>query len=106
MSRLQSWAIESLTWLLTRIWGHLLIPVLLGSLLYGCTGFWLGWELPIWLAWVASMLAIGWVLTLASWIRYYWELYTDVHNGQVIVDSELLKRDFEDLTDTRDDGPV
>ena len=106
MSRLRFWLIEVLTLALTRIWGHLLIPVLLGSILYGCTGLWLGWELPIWLAWVSSMLVIGWVLTLASWIRFYWEKYTDIHDGTIVVDRELLQRDFENVTDTRDDGPV
>jgi hypothetical protein len=68
-------ALNALTWIFTRIWGHLLIPVLLGSLLWGCTGPWAGWVFVHWLAWVAGMLALGWILTIASWVRYYWAIF-------------------------------
>jgi len=76
MSKLHFWTVECLTWVLTRIWGHLLIPVLLGSIFWLCCVHWVGWTLIHWVAWVGIFLVIGWLLTIAHWIRYYWELFT------------------------------
>lgn len=75
MGRLHKLCIDVLVCIFTRIWGHLLIPVLLGSVLWCGTGFWLGWEFVHWLTWVAGMLALGWLLTIVAWVRYYWGIY-------------------------------
>jgi hypothetical protein len=69
--------INVLAWLLTRVWGHFLIPILLGSIFWGVSGFWLGWDTVGWLTWFGAFLTIGWFLTVASWTRYYWHLYID-----------------------------
>lgn len=69
--------LDFLTLLFTRVWGHLLIPVILGSALWVGTGAWCGWEFVHWLAWVAGMLGLGWLLTISAWVRYYWRIYKE-----------------------------
>ncbi len=75
MSRLHAAVLDVLTWAFTRIWGHLLIPTLLGTVCWLLTVHWTGWIFIHWLAWVAAMLALGWLLTIASWAHFYWGLH-------------------------------
>lgn len=72
------------------MWGHLLIPVLLGTLVWGFCGIWIGYEFIYWLTFASGMLVMGWLLTIVSWVRFYLEL----HN--------IKQRNLERLTDSRD----
>lgn len=61
--------------LLTKAWGHMLIPVILGTLCWLIAGWWHDYELLFWVAWVGLFLVIGWVLTICFWVRHYWAIY-------------------------------
>lgn len=78
MSRLHYWSVECLTWCLTRIWGHLLIPTLLGVIFWVSSAHWMGWYWVHLLMWIGIFLVIGWFLTFMHWVRFYWDIfYTD-----------------------------
>ena len=61
--------------LITKTWGHLLIPTLLGTIFWAVAGFWQGWEFFPWIVWIGCCLVIGWFLTISFWVRYYWDVY-------------------------------
>jgi len=85
ISKVHYWSIECLTWLFTRIWGHLLIPVLLGSIFWLLTVYWMGWVFAHWLAWVGGMLVLGWLLTIWNWVLFYWDLmYTPDEDDEIV----------------------
>lgn len=66
---------DILTFLITKAWGHLLIPTLLGTIFWAIVGFWYSWEFFYWIIWIGAFLAIGWFLTIMSWAKYYWDIY-------------------------------
>lgn len=61
--------------LITTVWGHLLIPVILGTIFWAIHGWWIAWEFFYWIVWIGAFLVIGWFLTIAAWVRYYWDIF-------------------------------
>lgn len=55
---------------LTRLWGHFLIPVVLGTLFWALGGAATGWTFLAWSLWTVSFITVGWLLTLVSWVRF------------------------------------
>ena len=84
MQRLHCLFLDFIAWAFTRIWGHMLVPVLLGTIIWACLGSWISWEFIYWLTFVGGMLILGWLLTIVTWVQFYWDLYwDDVDRGRV-----------------------
>lgn len=88
--------------ILTRVWGHFLIPVVVGSILWLVFGSLVGWTVLAWCLWTSGFIVVGWLITFISWVRY------DLDNYKVskVVDDGIHKRDLVDITRSGDNKPI